>query len=165
MTFLTILSLIFLWLIARELINNQYKANRFDTFNLSYLAFLILLAVLTAWQPIKFWQLEIFLAKKASKLANKHPVTRHCNSVVDAMFDNSIRAIGHANYETGEIVFQHQWCANILEYLDHPDKPSAEALWSLALFTHETMHIRGEFDEQKTECQAIQRRPWIESGC
>lgn len=28
---------------------------------------------------------------------------------------------------------------------------------SLSLFTHEVMHIRGELNEAKTECQSIQR--------
>ena len=37
------------------------------------------------------------------------------------------------------------------------DLASHEELNSLDLFTHESMHIRGELNEARTECQAVQR--------
>ncbi len=36
-------------------------------------------------------------------------------------------------------------------------RASSEELESLDMFTHESMHIRGELNEARTECQAVQR--------
>jgi len=157
MTLLSILSLLFVWLIYRALTGPAYSPNRFDTFNITYISILISLVVLTAWLPVKYWRLESFLADKASELAEFKPVSFHCNSLFDSIFDNAINVIGHANPDTGEIVFQYEWCSNIIEYLDHPNSVTMDELMSLSLFTHEAMHIRGQLNEQKTECEAIQR--------
>lgn len=157
MTFLSILFLFFIWLIYRELIGNRNLPNRFDAFNLSYLSVLTLLAASSGWLPIKYWKLESFLSEKASELADFRPVSVHCNSLFDSIFDNELNVIGHANYKTGEITFQYKWCKNIMAYLEHPENVSMQELISLQLFTHEVMHIRGEINEQKTDCQAIQR--------
>ncbi len=157
MTILIVISLFFAWLIYREITTNWYSANRFNTFNLLYLATLLLLLISSIWLPVKYWRLETFLSEKSSLLADSRNVKLHCNSVVDSIFDNSLNVVGHANYKTGEIVFQHSWCKNIMEYLDHPEQVTKNELISLHVFTHETMHIRGEMNEKNTECQAIQR--------
>ena len=73
------------------------------------------------------------------------------------MFDNRINVIGHANPNTGDIVFQISWCEKLMAYLANPSQVDSNTRYSLMLFTHEVMHIRGELNEQKTECQAIQR--------
>ena len=44
-----------------------------------------------------------------------------------------------------------------MAYLRHPGRASRAELESLDIFTHESMHIRGELNEARTECQAIQR--------
>ena len=44
-----------------------------------------------------------------------------------------------------------------MDYLSHPKRASDKELWSLNMFTHESMHVRGEMDEARTECQAVQR--------
>ena len=44
-----------------------------------------------------------------------------------------------------------------MSYLRHPDRASEEELWSLNMFTHESMHVRGELNEAITECEAVQR--------
>jgi hypothetical protein len=44
-----------------------------------------------------------------------------------------------------------------MEYLDHPERANEMELASLNLFTHESMHARGERNEAVTECQAVQR--------
>jgi hypothetical protein len=45
----------------------------------------------------------------------------------------------------------------LMAYLRHPDRASLQELDSLDLITHESMHIRGELNEARTECQAVQR--------
>ena len=66
-------------------------------------------------------------------------------------------AAGHANPKTGEIGLQHPWCSTLRSYLAHPSRANEEELWSLAMFTHESMHMRGELNEARTECEAVQR--------
>ena len=81
----------------------------------------------------------------------------HCNTVFDSFFDREYLASGHANPETGEIVLQYPWCATLMEYLDHPGRANETEIASLNLFTHESMHVRGEYNEAVAECQAVQR--------
>ncbi len=156
LSILTIISLFFIWLIVRQVYDFLYKPGRFHSSDYTYLFIIVAFAIATAWLPIKYWQLEKSLSEKSSILAGK-PAKVHCNSLFDSIFDNQLNVIGHANFETGDIVFQFGWCRNMLKYLDHPNDLTELELMSLALFTHEAMHVRGERNEQKTECQAIQR--------
>lgn len=130
---------------------------RFDAFNCIYLAVLTLLAVSSIWFPMKQWRLESFLSKKSTELTGVQSVTVHCNSLFDSIFTPHVSVAGLAYVEEKKIVFEYQWCNDITEYLKHPENVSGRELFSLAIFTHESMHIRGERDEKKTECQAVQR--------
>ena len=73
------------------------------------------------------------------------------------MLDTEMLASGHADPDTGKIGIQHPWCNTLQSYLRHPGHASEEELWSLAMFTHESMHVRGELNEARTECEAVQR--------
>jgi len=66
-------------------------------------------------------------------------------------------AAGHANPRTGEIALQKPWCSTLMSYLSHPDRATDLELTSLNILTHESMHVRGEMNEARTECQAVQR--------
>ncbi|MCQ8102920.1 hypothetical protein NP590_02280 [Methylomonas sp. SURF-2] len=110
-----------------------------------------------AWQPLKYWRFERLLSAKATQLADGRPARVHCNSVADTLFDSEQFAAGHANIETGQIVFQHGWCATLMDYVNKPASASPEDFFALHMFTHESMHVRGETNEARTECQAIQR--------
>lgn len=153
---LILLSLFFCWLIYRELFK---RVDRFDGFSIGYLSVLIALAFMCAWPAIKTWQLENLLSEKASIIAERPNIKVKCNSLFDSIFSGrGIDAVaGTAYIETGEIFFEHGWCANFLDYMDDPRNASADALFSMHVFTHEVMHVRGERNEKKTDCQAIQR--------
>jgi len=122
-----------------------------------YLFMCIALALACAWQPFKIWRFERHLAANASELADHRPATVHCNTILDTMLDSEQLASGHANLQSGEIVFQYGWCERLLDYLAAPEQADAEDFFALHMFTHESMHVRGEANEAKTECQAIQR--------
>jgi hypothetical protein len=122
-----------------------------------YLAVVLTLAVLFAWPPVHTWHFEHLLSAKATELAGGHRAKVHCNTIWDTMLDAEMLAAGHANRQTGEIGIQHPWCDTLRSYLNHPNRATEDELWSLALFTHESMHIRGERDEALTECEAVQR--------
>ena len=57
----------------------------------------------------------------------------------------------------GKIGIQHPWCDRLSSYLSHPSRATEEELSSLDMFTHESMHVRGQLNEAKTECEAVQR--------
>lgn len=150
------LSLLFCWLIFREIFNRD---ERFSSFSFWYIVVLASLATASAWTPVKTWRLENYLSKKASIIAERPNVKVKCNSLFDSIISG--RAIdnvaGTAYIEVGEIFFEHGWCKNFMEYMSNPNAPSQKALFSMHVFTHEVMHIRGERNERKTDCQAIQR--------
>jgi hypothetical protein len=153
-------SLFFIWCAFRELRASIVAPPGFDSprpVYPPYLAIVLTLAALFAWPPIHGWYFERFLSARATVLAENHRAKVHCNTVFDTMVDSEMLAAGHANPKTGEIDIQHPWCDRLSSYLDHPNRADELELWSLNLFTHESMHIRGELNEAVTECEAVQR--------
>jgi hypothetical protein len=122
-----------------------------------YLALVLALAVLLAWPAVHAWHFQRFLSGKATELADNHRAKVHCNTVFDTMLDPEMLFAGHANPRTGEIAIQHPWCDTLMSYLSHPERATGRELQSLDLFTHESMHVRGELNEALTECEAVQR--------
>ena len=122
-----------------------------------YVFVLAVLALLSIWQPMDTWLFERRLSAIATELADSHVAHVHCNTVIDTMFDPNSTNIGHANPETGEIAFQYPWCNRLQAYIRHPQRADNEELESLGLLSHESMHVRGEHNEARTECAAVQR--------
>jgi hypothetical protein len=152
------IAIFFIVLVIRELINPMLTFEEFDRFDWGYLAVLILIASYASWIPISHWRFEQMLSRYASILADNKPASVHCNTAFDAIFDNDLNVAGHANPETGEIVMQYTWCAKLIDYIAHPQTADDREIWAMSVFIHEAMHARGEYNESKTECSAIQRR-------
>jgi hypothetical protein len=153
---LLLLSLFFCWLIFREVVN---PTEGFNNFSLAYVSVLALLAFACARPTYKIWSLEVFLSEKASIIADQPSVKVKCNSVFETIFDGKGLGslAGTAYPETGEIFFESGWCKKFMGYMDDPENPSQDELFGMHVFTHEVMHIRGDLNEKKTDCQAIQR--------
>jgi hypothetical protein len=148
-------SLLFCGLALREIFGFG-QGGRTEPIYWPYLMLVMALAAACAWPPLSTWRFERFLEGKAMLLVDGKPVSVHCNGVFDTMFDRNMLAAGHANPQTGEIVFQSPWCDVLRDYLDDPQRADDEQIASLNLFTHEVMHIRGELNEAVTECQSVQ---------
>lgn len=156
------ISLFFCWMIFREVwphlsskAGDVWPAAR--PISRPYVAAMLALALLFAWPPFRYWRFERYLSEKATTLAEGHRAHVHCNTVVDTLFDSNSLAAGHADWTTGAIVFQYPWCGRLMDYLSHPEKADRLEIASLNIFTHESMHVRGERNEAVTECQAVQR--------
>ncbi|MBX2868627.1 MAG: hypothetical protein KTR18_08125 [Acidiferrobacterales bacterium] len=153
---LLLLSAFFCWLIFREL-RNPYREK--GLFSLGYMLTLAVLAVVSALPAYSTWRLETDLSEKASIIADTPNVKVRCNSILQTMLGGKAVSspAGTAYYDTNEIFFESGWCKNFKQYLRDPVNATREQLFSMHIFTHEVMHIRGERNEQKTDCQAIQR--------
>ncbi len=149
-------SLFFLWLVVREL-RSPFDPLHPEPIYLPYLLVVSGLAVACAWPPFRIWRLELRLAQVASVLADGRRASVHCNTMFDTLLDPNMLAAGHANPQTGSIVLQKPWCSRLQAYLADPEHASDVERYSLQLFTHEVMHVRGELNEARTECQAMQR--------
>jgi hypothetical protein len=155
-----LLSLLFFWCAYREVVASIVAPAGFDSprpVSKSYVAIMLILAALLAWPPLHRWHFEHFLSAKATVLADNHAARVHCSTVFDSIFDPEMLAGGHADPRTGKIVIQPPGCTTLSSYLHHPGRASESELWSLGLFTHESMHVRGELNEALTECEAVQR--------
>ncbi|MBC3860549.1 hypothetical protein H8K32_00410 [Undibacterium jejuense] len=155
-------SLFFCWMMVRECLSTLITPTGYDHPISSKISipFLILygtLALAFAWQPFQYWRFERLLSIKATEIADFHPAKVHCNTIFDTFVDQNYFAAGHADPHTGKIVFQYPWCNRLMDYLHHPQKANREEIVSLNIFTHESMHVRGEYNEAKTECEAVQR--------
>ncbi len=157
MLLLKLLCLFFLGLIVREFLPSRSGMDAPRRFDPIYTGLLLALAVSCAWMPFKYWQFEKTMAKRTAELAGVPEVTFHCNSAFDSIFDNDPGVAGHANPTTRRVVFQLGWCKSLMRYLDDPEGADQEARFSLHMFTHEAMHIRGELYEPKADCEALQR--------
>jgi hypothetical protein len=153
-------SLLFLWCAYREVRASLVAPPGFDLprpIYKPYLALVLILSVVFAWPTLHRWYLEHYLSVLATQLADNHRASVHCNTLVDTMLDSEMLAAGHANPRTGKIAIQTPWCDRLSSYLWHPRRADWEELVSLNLITHESMHVRGELNEAKTECEAVQR--------
>jgi hypothetical protein len=153
-------SLFFSWCAFREIRGSIVAPPGFDAptpVTKPYLALVLSLAVIFAWPPLHTWHFQRLLSAKATELADNHPAKVHCNTLFDTMLDPEMLAAGHANPDSGEIGIQHPWCGTLMSYLRHPERADERELQSLDMFTHESMHVRGERNEAVTECQAVQR--------
>ena len=153
-------SAFFSWCAFREIRGSIIAPPGFDSpspISKPYLALMLGLAIGFAWPPVHTWYFQWYLSGKATQLADDHRARVHCNTLFDTMLDPEMLASGHANPKTGRIVLQKPWCDTLMAYLRHPSRASHEELDSLDMFTHESMHIRGELNEARTECQAVQR--------
>lgn len=153
---LVLLSVFFCWLIFREVFR---PTERFSLFSAAYITVLASLAAACALPAYKIWRLEIYLSEKASIIAERPNVVVKCNSIFETILDGKglDTLAGTAYFQTGEIFFEDNWCKSFIQYLDHPERASRKELFAMHVFTHEVMHIRGERNESKTDCQAIQR--------
>jgi hypothetical protein len=155
-----LISLFFFWCAFHEVYASLVPPAGYDLpspVSKPYLALVLALAVLFAWTPVGTWHFQRFLSGKATELADNHRAKVHCNTVFDTMLDPEMLFAGHANPRTGEIAIQHPWCDTLRSYLNHPERATTQELQSLDLFTHESMHVRGELNEALTECEAVQR--------
>jgi len=155
-----LISLFFGWCAFREVRNSFFAPAGYDfpaPVNTAYLILVLALALLFAWPTVHRWYFENWLSRMATELADQHRASVHCNTLVDTLFDTEMLAAGHASPITGKIVLQKPWCSTLMSYLSHPRRASEREIESLALFTHESMHVRGEMNEALTECEAVQR--------
>jgi hypothetical protein len=155
-----LISLFFCWCAFREILGSFVARPGYDLpmpASKPYLAIVLALAVVFAWPTVHRWYFQWFLSEKATELADNHRAKVHCNTMFDTMLDSEMLASGHANPRTGEIGIQKPWCSTLMSYLAHPDRATDLEIVSLDIFTHESMHIRGEMNEARTECEAVQR--------
>ncbi|KTD74127.1 hypothetical protein [Legionella tucsonensis] len=145
-----LISLFFFWLVFRELTGRLPISK-------GYLATSLFLALLFAWPPFHRWRFERFLTEVASQLAENHPAKVHCNTLFDTIFDEEPGVYGHADPKTGYIVIQYPKCSLLMDYVSHPERATLDEIIALNILTHESMHARGEYNEAKTECEAVQR--------
>ena len=92
------------------------------------------------------------------ELANFKPTNVECQSTSSSIFDSTHTWVaGFAYVGTGDVVFKAGWCKKLKNYLKDPAAANSKERYSIQLLVHEAMHVRGERNEQLTECQAIQR--------
>ncbi|WP_419421355.1 hypothetical protein ACNVED_14935 (plasmid) [Legionella sp. D16C41] len=156
------LALFFWWLIYREIKNpilNFYGFKQAVSIPTSkaYLTLLFILALACSWPPLHRWYFQHHLTIIARQLSQNPMAKVHCNTLFDTLFDEDVGVAGHAELKKGYIVIQYPRCSLLMDYIKHPNQASIEELISLNVLTHESMHVRGEDNEAKTECQAVQR--------
>lgn len=152
---------LFGWLALREVYYSYVPPPGFDqpdpNASITFVIVFAVIAAAFAYTPVRYWFFEHSLTQKARILSENKMAYVHCNTLFDSLFDKEVFAAGHANPESGRIVFQYPWCSRLMDHMKNPKHSTKEERISMHIFAHEAMHIRGELNEAKTECQAIQR--------
>ena len=142
------LALIFAYLAFREIKNPAEKRNAFSW---GYITVFLSLAVLCARPAYNIWQLERMLTSKAALITDRDDVSVKCNSIMGTVFagKGTQPLAGTAYIDTGEIFFENAYCKEFINYLGDPENASQDGVFSMHVFTHEVMHIKGERNERK----------------
>lgn len=151
---------LFVWLAVREIHAGLVAVDGFSgpqDISKAYVLLMLSIAAAFAYTPIRYFAFERFLSEKARILAESSKVTVHCNTLFDTAVDPMSLSSGHADLETGHIVFQKPWCGVLMDHLQHPERMDPRGIFSVQMLAHEAMHARGEMNEAITECQAVQR--------
>ncbi len=152
-----VIALLGAWLFARELKRPTPFGAARGSFEIGYLAVTGAMVLGGIGMALAHLNFERTLSVHAREVSGNPAADVHCQSVLETMVDQLPMAVAHANPSTGQIEFKATWCGHLDDYLDDPKNAKGETLWALHVFTHEVMHIRGERNEQVTDCQAYQR--------
>lgn len=151
-----LLSAFFLFLALRGIIR-PLGPRRFD----SFVAAMLVFAVLAALVPARQAWFEYRLARAVERLTGYPQVTVSCLSRLGGIFH--YRAAGFMKWGTGDISLQPDICSDLRRYLSDPEAANQNAtrdrepLFALHVLTHEAMHVAGIRNEKKTDCAAYQR--------
>lgn len=162
MFILTLLALFFVWLLYREVVGVLWNYDTVTSFDIVYSLVLVGIIFLLAWQPITYWKFESFLEKKGKIISGQPTASVECDTLFDSILNNAFSRAGHARPDTKEMWMDYPNCKYLNKFLNDPDKYLSKTIfgqeaYSLAVFNHELMHVRGEWNEQRTECQSVQR--------
>ncbi len=121
---------------------------------------LLLVAVVAAIPGAQRKVQEHRLAGIASELAGRS-VSVKCQDGAAAFVDAG-GELGWVPYDENgtplpRTLIKRAQCQDLKHYLEHLDDPSWDEMVAVHVLTHEAMHMRGETDEAKAECQALQR--------
>lgn len=132
------------------------KKNQFNWFMIPLvsLAFLPLGIMEFRWSLM-----EAKLGTVVSEISGKKAGTVHCQRLSEAFFDTKVSVAGHVSSENPHIaVVNYEQCQQIFSWLEQGKKmPNEEQIKALHVFTHESVHVSGEYNEAVTECTAINR--------
>lgn len=154
------LAALFCWMAGREIYHGFVAKPGFaepHAIDRTFVLLTLLVAASFAYLPLRYLVFERFLGAQARVLSGNPAARVHCNTFFDTMLDPNAMAAGHATPDTGRIVFQKPWCGILMKHLRHPERADPKGIFAVQMFAHESMHIRGEWNEAVTECQAIQR--------
>jgi hypothetical protein len=132
------------------------KKNQFNWFMIPLVSLLFLPLGIMEFR----WSLmEAKLGTVVSEISGKKAGTVHCQRLSEAFFDTKVSVAGHVSSDNPHIaVVNYEQCQQIFSWLERGKKtPSEEQLKALHVFTHESVHVSGEYNEAVTECTAINR--------
>lgn len=132
------------------------KKNQFNWFMIPLVSLLFLPLGIMEFR----WSLmEAKLGTVVSEISGKKSGTVHCQRLSEAFFDTKVSVAGHVSSDNpNTAIVNYEQCQQIFSWMEHGKKaPNEEQLKAIHVFTHEAVHVSGEFNEAVTECTAINR--------
>lgn len=158
-TILCLLALGVLSMLCKEIYDHHKKELPYDDFDKKYISALVGIIALLLVCPIWNYYGSLRLDWRAQELSEQSKASVNCDVLGMGQY---IRYAGFVYRGSKEINLKYPYCSMMKKFLRNPDMYLNEIrlgkeFFSLHVFTHEAMHVRGEFNEQKAECQAVQR--------
>lgn len=151
MTFLSLLSVFFLFLLIRNFVGPNITGNRFD----AYFYVVLTLMLVSGYPPLQHALFQRELTQASAQLLKNENVFVNCNSTFDSIYH--LGMAGFVYRGSDEINLEVRTCSDLKDYLQAPASANTEQLYALHVLTHEAMHVAGEFNETLTDCKAFQR--------
>ena len=82
----------------------------------------------------------------------------HCQRLSEGFVDASANLGEVSSLNPKEALIKHTTCTKLFNYIEgNKSDPPLEQIIAVAVLTHESIHVSGDFNESSTECKSIQK--------
>ena len=146
----TTLALYTLWMAIKTIFMKEKDKHHYISIGI----FFVVTSVLSIY-PVSYHLFQYKLEEAGSKLLNGKEVRVKCQTFTEDFVGH--KAAGWVYHGDNKVFMTFDVCSRLKRALRNPKTADMDDLIGLQVFTHEVMHVGGEYDEVKTDCMAYQR--------
>ena len=146
----TTLALYTLWMTIKTIFMKDKDKNHYISIGIFFVV-----TSLVSIYPISYHIFQYKLEEAGSKLLDGKEVRVKCQTFTEDFVGH--KAAGWVYHGDNKVFMTFDVCSKLKRALKNPKTADLDDLFGLHVFTHELMHVSGEYDEIITDCMAYQR--------
>ena len=146
----TTLALYTLWMAIKTIFMKEKDKHHYISIGI----FFVVTSVLSIY-PVSYHLFQYKLEEAGKKLIDGKEVRVKCQTFTEDFIGYS--AHGWVYHGDNKVFMTYDICSRLKRALKDPKIANMDDLFGLHVFTHEVMHVDGEYDEVRTDCKAYQR--------